>query len=185
MRRFIILLALPGAAACASSGSTPNIGLPEPSERVVATDNTTTYRTTVSPTAKVPIAASASRAFEALKSVYSDLGVPVAILDPATGRIGNTNFSKSQRLGGEMLSTFFNCGNSIVGSAADNYRVYISMVSMVSPSGPDGSVLETALTASAQNMEGTAADKIVCGTTGKLEQAVREKVEKKLGLPSR
>jgi hypothetical protein len=185
MRRFILLVALPGAAACASSGSQPDIGLPEPSERVVATDNTTTYRTTVAPTAKVPIAAPVSKVFDALKSIYSDLGIPVAVLDPATGRIGNTDFSKSQRLGKTMLSTYFNCGNSIVGPAADNYRVYISMLSMVSPSGTDGSVLETALTAAARNMEGTATDKVICATTGKLEQSIREQVERKLGLPSR
>jgi hypothetical protein len=180
IRPVLFLVVVASTASCASSGSSPGSELPSPSERVVASDNQTTYRTTVAPNAKVPIPVAPSRAFAAVKAVYEELGVPLATNDPATGRIGNTNFFKTHKFGTEAISTYLNCGNSITGSAADTYRVYISLVSMVLPDGKGASELETSFTAQAQNMEGTAGDRIACGTTGRLEERIRKAVLQKV-----
>jgi hypothetical protein len=179
MRPFAVLLMLASAASCASSGSSPGAELPSPSDRIVASDNHTTYRTTVAPNAKVPLAVAPARAFAALKAVYDELGIPSGINEPANGRIGNTNFFKTRKLANEAISTYLNCGNSITGPAADNYRVYMSLVSVVRPDGNGASELETAFTAQAQNMEGTAGDKVVCGTTGRLEQSIEQSLLRK------
>jgi hypothetical protein len=184
MRRFIPLLVLASTASCASSGSSAGSGIATPSERIVAMDNQSVYRTTVQPNAKVPIPVAPGRAFEALKTVYEELGVPTGTYDPATGRVGNTNFWKLRKLGTEPLSTYLNCGESFSGTIADNYRVYISLMSAVRSDGAGASELETAFTAQAQNNDGAASDKVACGTTGRLEERIRKAVLLKVGAPA-
>ena len=154
MRRLMFpmfLLALPVTAwSCASSGSSPGTEIVTPTDRVVATDNHTTYRTSVAPNAKVPIPAVPGRAVEALRAVHAELGIPPGTYDPATGRVGNTNFYKTHKLGDEPISVYLNCGNSLEGSAADNDRIYMSLISVVQPDGHGASELETAFSAQAQ-----------------------------------
>jgi len=174
------LLLLIASAACASSGShIPDVSMP--SERTVAVDDQQVYRTTVLANAKAPIAASPSRAFDALKVVYEELGIPPGTNDPATGRIGNTDFWKQRRLGNEAMSTYLNCGESFTGPVANNYRIYISLLSVIRPDGKGASELETAFHAQAQNMEGSSADRISCGSTGRLEERIRKSVLLKVG----
>jgi hypothetical protein len=155
--------------------------LPTPTERIVATDNHNTYRTTVAPNEKVPIPVAPSRAFEALKAVYGDLGIPLAINEPATGRVGNADFWKTRKLANEPISTYLSCGDSFAGAAADNYRIYMSLISAVRPDGKGTSELETSFTARAKNMEGTAGDHVACGTTGRLEELIRKSVLSRVG----
>ena len=180
MRRTRILFLVVGTASCASSSSRgPDVSLP--SERTVAVDDQQVYRTTVLANAKAPVAAPPGRAFEALKKVYDELGVPPGTHDPATGRYGNTDFYKTRRFANEAMSTFINCGESFTGPVANNYRIYISLLSVIRPDGKGGSELETAFAAKAQNMEGTSADRISCGSTGRLEERIRKSVLLKVG----
>jgi len=180
MRSLLSLLVLVLVSSCASSRSSPDPAIAPPTERVVATDTHGTYRTTVSPNAKAHIPASPSRVFDALKSVYEELGVPPAISDPTTGRFGNTDFWKTGKLGAEHISQYLNCGDSMMGPAADNYRIYISVVSQVHPDGKGETDLETSLAAQARNMEGTSSDRVSCGTTGRLEEQIRKRLIEKL-----
>ena len=175
MRLPMVLLGLAGTAACASSG-TSGSGLPAPSDRIVAMDNHGTYRTTVAPNQKVAIPVAPSRAFEAVKAVYGELGIPLGVNEPATGRVGNADFWRTRKLGNEPISTYLSCGDSFTGAAADSYRIYISLVSAVRPDGKGTSELETLFTARAQNMEGTAGDPVACGTTGRLEERILKSV---------
>ena len=176
MHRFVFLVAIVGTASCASSGTSPKTGIETPAERVIAADNQGAFRTTVTPNAKVLVPAPPGRVFEVLGAVYKELDIPITTNDPATGRVGNTDFWKSRKLGGQAISTYLNCGDSITGPAADNYRVYISLLSAVRPEGNGGSELETAFTATARNMEGTTADRVACGTTGRLEERILNSV---------
>lgn len=181
MRRLPFLVAVVITAACASSGSSPNTELPSPSDRIIASDNQGVMRTTVAPNAKVRIPAAPSRVLPALRAVFADLAIPVTTDDPSSGRVGNANFWKSRKLGDEPISTYLNCGAAITGLAADTYRVYISLLTAVRPDGSGGSELEIALVAQAQNMEGTTADRVACGTTGRLEERIQKMVLQKLG----
>jgi hypothetical protein len=181
MRHFMLLLVLAGTASCASSGSSPQAGIAAPTERIVAIDAENVYRTTVLPNAKASIPVAPSRAFEALKAVYEELGIPPGTYDPATGRVGNPNFWKTRKLGDVTISTYLNCGDSLVGAIADNYRIYISLISVVRPDGKGASELETAFSAQARNMEGTAGDRVACGSTGRLEDRIKKSVLLKAG----
>jgi hypothetical protein len=179
MRRSCFALFAVATAGCASSSPAPDVGLP--TERTIAVDDQNVYRTTVLANSKAPIAAPPGRAFEALKVVYGELGVPPGTNDPATGRFGNTDFWKQRRLGNEAMSTFLNCGESFTGPVANNYRIYISLLSIIRPDGKGASELETGFSAQAQNMEGSAGDRIACGSTGRLEERIRKGVLLKLG----
>ena len=185
VHRFGVLLVVAGATACASSGSSPGSSIAMPSERIVAVDNQGVLRTTVAPNEKVTIPVAPSRAFAALRAVYEELGVPLGVADAATGRVGNNDFWKTRKLGNESLSTYLNCGDSFSGPAADNYRVYISLISVVRPDGAGASQLETAFSANAQNMEGTAGTRIACGTSGRLEDRIKKSVLLKVGADGR
>lgn len=180
MRSVMSVVVLALATSCATSGSSPDSGIAPPTERVVAADTHGAYRTTVPPNAKAHLAVSPSRAFGALKSVYEELGVPPAIDDPTTGQFGNTDFWKTRKLGTESISFYLNCGDSIMGPAADTYRIYISLVSQVRPDGKGETNLETSLVAQARNMEGTTSDRVACGTTGRLEEHIRQRLIEKL-----
>lgn len=180
MRSLMSVLVLALATSCASSGSSPDSGIAPPTERVVAADTHGAYRTTVPANAKVHLPTSPSRVFNALKSVYEELGVPPAINDPATGRFGNTDFWKTRKLGTESISLYLNCGDSIMGPAADTYRIYFSLISQVQPDGNGETNLETSLVAQARNMEGTTSDRVACGTTGRLEEHIRQRLIEKL-----
>ena len=182
MRSVVFPLAIVFSASCASSGSSSSDpGLAMPSERVIAADNHGVLRTTTTPNAKAHIAVAPSRVFDALKPVYEELGVSVALNDPSTGRLGNPEFSKTRKLGTEPISSYLNCGTSIMGPAADNYRVYMSLVTMVRPDGHGETDLETAFTAAARNMEGTTSDRVACGTTGRLEDIIKKRLMERLG----
>lgn len=181
MHRFRVLILLAGTASC-SSAPGPDVSLP--SQRTVAVDDSKVYRTTVAANAKSPVPAAPSRTFEAVKAVYEELGIPAGTHDPATGRFGNVDFYKSRRLANEPMSSFLNCGESFTGSVANNYRIYMSLLSMVRPDGKGGSELETAFSAQAQNMEGSSGDRISCGSTGKIEERIRRGVLLKVGVPS-
>src|SRR5262245_30837162 len=103
MRRCFVVLLAAASAGCSSTPS-PDVGLP--TERTVAVDDQQVYRTTVAPNAKAPIAAAPGKAFEALKLVYGELGIPEGTNDPATGRFGNIDFWKQRRLGNEAISAY-------------------------------------------------------------------------------
>jgi hypothetical protein len=79
------------------------------------------------------------------------------------------------------MASYLNCGESFSGPVANNYRIYISLLSVIRPDGKGASELETAFSAAAQNMEGSSADRIACGSTGKLEERIRKGVLLKLG----
>ena len=180
MRHFILLLVVAGTTSCASSGS-PRTGISAPTERVVATDGDNIYRTTVRANPKVALPVAPSRAFEALKAVYAELGIPEVVSDPATGQVGNSNFYKSRQLADQPRSTYMDCGDSLTGPSADIYRIYISLISVVRPAGNGTSELETSFQASGRNMSGAAAERVACTSTGRFEERIQRMVLLKTG----
>jgi hypothetical protein len=179
MRPVWILSAI-SSVACASGGSSPGT-LQSPSERVVARDNEAVIRTAVAPNAKATIPAEPARVFASLKAVFEELGIPVATVDAAVSQVGNTNFWRMRKLGNERISPYLSCGNSVTGVIADDYRIYMSVTSQVRPDGKGGAELETAFTAFARNIDGSASERIACGTTGQLEERIRQGVLRALG----
>lgn len=178
--RCVWIVAAFSSVACASGGSSPG-NLQSPSERVLARDNTAVLRTNVAPNAKATIAAEPARVYESLKPVLEELGIPVTTVNAATNQVGNSNFWRTRKLGTERISLYLSCGNSVTGVIADDYRIYMSVLSQVRADGNGATELETAFTASAVNIDGSAAERVVCGTTGQLEERIRQGILRKLG----
>ncbi|MFL5486982.1 MAG: hypothetical protein ACJ8AJ_00720 [Gemmatimonadaceae bacterium] len=108
----------------------------------------------------------------ALGAAYADLGIEVKLWDPPHGEVGNRNFTKMYRLAGSPLSEYVSCGITLMGAAADSYRVTFSVVSQVTRV-REGSRIETALTAYAEDI-GSSKGTISCQTLGTLEAKVNE-----------
>ena len=158
-----------GLVACATAPAPP----PEKTDRIVVTTETRVLKASEgTPSKRVSVEASRDEVLEALRDVYSDLGIEVKLYDPGVGQIGNRNFSRTGRLAGEPISKFLGCGMMVSGEAADNYRVTMSVVSQVTPSG-EGVNLETWLTAAARDL-GTSSANVSCASKGTLETRINE-----------
>ena len=117
----------------------------------------------------------------ALQAIYTNLGVEVTLLNPATGEIGNIKFSRVGRLGDTPLSRYVSCGMTATGVAADTYRVTMSLVSRVTADGSaHGSTVSTQLAAYAQDV-GTGTGRISCSTTGGLEARLDQMLVNRFG----
>ncbi len=180
MRLFTTLLLL-AVSACASSGTKPETDLSRPTEHIIATDNQGPIRSSVSPNARVTINVPPARVLAVIKSVYDELGIPSATVDPASGQISAPRFFKTRTLGKANLSQYFDCGNSLNGNIADTYRIYITVISAVRSDGKGGSDLETAVTGEAADMGGASSGRNACGTTGRLEERIQVGVREKAG----
>ena len=155
-----------------------------PSERTVAVDDQQVYRTTVLANAKAPVPAAPSRVFEALKSSLRGARSPAGTNDPVDGSVRQHRFLED-RDGSRTsaMSAFLNCGESFTGPVANNYRIYISLLSVVRPDGKGGSEVETAFSARRRTWKARAAIESRAGRTGKLEERIRKSVLLKVGAP--
>lgn len=180
MRPITALLVLT-VTACASSGSKTESDVSRPTERIVATDNRGVIRSSDAANARFTIDAAPGRVLVVIKSIYDDLGIPSATVDAANGRITAPTFHTTRKLGDVNLSMYFNCGDSLNGNIANTYRIYISVVSAVRSNGKGGTELETVVTSAAADMGGASGGRIPCGTTGRLEESIRDAVRQKTG----
>jgi hypothetical protein len=164
----VVAVAVASLSAC-SSATTQNSAQ---SNRAIMTgggarqtDNTQTADVTT--VATPPLAM-----LSGLSAAYSDLGIEVKLWNPQTGEVGNRNFTKSYRLAGHPISDYLGCGTTTTGQAADNYRITMSLVSRVTPSGT-GSTVETKLTAYAEDISSSKGT-LSCVTLGTLEQRLQK-----------
>ncbi len=155
------VVSLGACASATTQGASHN-------NRVIAT-NAGVRQVDNSPTSDATtVNAAPSVMLAALSDAYTDLAIEVKLRNSATGEVGNRNFTKMYRLAGAPLSAYVGCGLTTTGAAADNYRVTMSLVSRVTPSG-SGSTVETRLTAYAEDMSSSKGT-IACLTLGTLEE---------------
>jgi hypothetical protein len=180
MRR-IIILSLIGAAACASGGAS---GASETTPRQAAIYQSRETGTLLGdqPHAAVTnIAAPPAAVWLAVKKVYGDLDIPITVENPSARQIGNANFVKSRSLGGQPMTNWVDCGSGMTGPKAISYRIYASLLTDVIPDGSGGTKLQTTFVPTGQDVEGGSSDRIPCGTTGRFEQTVLDKVKLAMG----
>ena len=161
--------------SCASTSTQT----PPTNERVLTTTDVGTVRSHDANAADSTIEATPDVVFSALAAAYQDLGIEVKFVNSATRQIGNKRFSKMYDLAGVHLSKYVGCGSTETGPAADNYRVTMSIVSQVTPSGT-GSRVSTQLTAHAQDL-GSSKGTLSCLTLGALEQRINQLTLKHIG----
>ena len=133
---------------------------------------------TMGATFDVPV--SAARSFAMLDSVFADLKVPTAVRDPAVLQIGNLEYVKRGSFAGRRMSAWVDCGNSMSGPRADNYRIELGLVAFVSAVGRESSIMRMAVIGTALDVGEAARPTIACFTTGALERRLHELLLKKL-----
>lgn len=114
-----------------------------------------------------------------LRDAYEEMGIAVKVADPVTGQVGNNFFVKHGELGSTPLSRYITCGNTQTGPAADNYKVTLSVVSLVSASGT-GSKVNTYVQARADNSAGSSGS-VKCESVGTLEAQLHRILLRRLG----
>jgi hypothetical protein len=116
-----------------------------------------------------------------VKKVYGDLEIPVTIENPASHQIGNASFVKSRQMGGQRMTEFVNCGSGITGPNAATYRITMSLMTDVNANGSGGTKLQTTFISKGQDVTGGSSDMIPCGSTGRLELTLIQRVKAALG----
>ena len=165
-------------AACASTQTSP----PSQTERIIATSDEGTIRSNESVRlATANVAAKPSVVLPALRDSYEELGIKVEVYQPGAGigQVGNHYFIKTYKLGKAPLSTYLDCGNTMTGAVADNYKITMSVLSTVSAVG-DSTTVETRASARADPAAATGGS-VSCRSIGTLESAIHQALMRKLG----
>lgn len=123
--------------------------------------------------------------FHALALAYGDLKVETPIRDSALLQVGNPQFYRRGDLGGRQISTWLGCGDGITGPYADSYRVYMSLVTSITPveGNPDRAIVRTVLLAGAVNVSEGARQAMPCESTGRLEVRIHQLTLRRLAVP--
>jgi hypothetical protein len=173
MRSFALLLLLCG---CAAAG-TPEDTASKPSAIFTSAERGTLMTDAPRPTAGT-IAATPAAVWIVVKKVYADLEIPLTVDNAAAHQIGNTTFFKMRQMAGRPMPDFVNCGSGVDGPKAATYRVFMSLLTSVSPDGNGGTTIQTTFAASALDiMGGAASDRIQCGSTGQLEYLITDRIQ--------
>lgn len=122
--------------------------------------------------------------WRALTAVYESLKIEPEIIDSVHGQVGHTRLRAMRRFAGQPISTWLNCGTGITGDHANEYRIEMYLVSHVSPTGIGASVT-TSFQAIATDIVGSGRDRISCGSTGRLETLIRDKLASTLTIMAR
>ena len=119
------------------------------------------------------------RVYQALLGAFADLKIPAALRDSIGGRVESDVFYRRGDLAGRQISTYLSCGEGITGPYADSYRVYLTLISTVTPADSNRSTLRTVLLAGAVNVSEGARQAMPCESTGRLEIRIHQVVLKK------
>ncbi len=164
---------------CATTQTSP---APQTDRVVVATEDRTIHSHEDVPITAVTVKSKPEVVLSVLRGSYEELGIKVQVFDStgATGgQVGNRYFIKSYKLGDAPLSRYLDCGNTITGPAADNYKVTMSILSVVSPSGT-GSSVQTHVAARADDVAASGGS-LSCRSIGTLEAALHRVLVRRLG----
>jgi len=178
MRRLVLLVALAGCAGSNVVEGSDSVMKPAP---IYQSRETGTLTGDVPLAAKASIDAPPTSVWLAVKKVYADLEIPVTFENPQTHQLGNPNFWKTRQVGGQRMTEFVDCGSGMTGQNAATWRIYMMLMTDVNPDGKGGTNYQTTLTALGQDVSGGSADRIPCGTSGRLEQLVLNRVKQALG----
>lgn len=125
---------------------------------------------------EVQIDAPQARTFSAVAKLFDELKVSVDVSDPTSGTIGASNVPTRRTFANERMSTYLNCGRTMTGPIADSYRVYVTVVAFMSPVDANHTKLRIAMVGGAQDLAGNSTEPVQCGTTGRFETRIFERV---------
>jgi len=179
MRRVALMIILCG---CASAGGSGDPYVPKPPVIYAGDRSTARMEGEKALPSAMTLAAAPATVWTAAKQVYASLEIPIGIENPAAHLIGNQNFYKSRQMAGEPMTQFVDCGSGMTGAKAASYRIYMSLMTNISGDGKGGTVVQTTFTALGQDVSQGSTDRIPCGSTGRLEQLVLDRLKAAVAL---
>ena len=114
----------------------------------------------------------ASRVWAALPSAYNVLPLPITGIDTARRFIMGSTLVQREFLR-NRLSSFVDCGSTILGQSADSYTVNLRFQTQVDSVSPTSSSLRTRIDATGSSGGGSA---VRCISSGMLERMIRGQV---------
>ncbi|MEP6492637.1 MAG: hypothetical protein ABJF01_08170 [bacterium] len=178
MRRIALFAVLCG---CASAG-TPSTDETTPRQATIYAGSDAPLLLAEKPRAVVAsLAAAPATVWLATKKVYQEFDIPLTVENPATHQIGNQNFYKTREFAGQPMVQFVDCGSGMTGPKASSYRIYMSLLTMVQSDGKGGTTIQTTFVPTGQDLSGNSSDRLPCGTTGRAEALLIDRVKAVLG----
>ncbi len=153
-----------------------------PAERVLVTDTygTVTRQSALSDRANATFAAPLAKVWPTLAAAYLDIGLDANFADQASGRYGVRGYAFPKSLKGERIGSYFSCGQSITGSLVDAGRVTAEVMTSLSATDDGQTHAVIYVSGSLRRNDGNSSDPIACSSTGKLEEAIRTSIERRL-----
>lgn len=121
----------------------------------------------------------AARVFAALEKIYAELKVKPEVYSKPE-QIGNQAFYARGSFAGRRMSAMLECGAGMSGPYADGYRIYMGLVSFVTPTPGNTSVVRTVLVGNAINVTEGVRPTQRCRSVGELEAKIHEMLVKEL-----
>jgi hypothetical protein len=177
MKRTLLLFF---AAACASSGATVEDTTPKQAA-IFQSAETGTLLTDRPRASLITVSAPASNVWLAVKAVYAEMEIPLTVDNQAAHQLGNQNFFKTRVLAGQQMPQFVDCGSGMTGPKSLSYRIYISLLTQVTPNPNGTTTVQTTFVPMGQDVSAGSSDRIPCGSTGRFEQLFLDKVKAVLG----
>ena len=112
-------------------------------------------------------------------ATYDEMGIPINTVNPEARLIGAVEARLRSDLGGDPLSKYLRCGETITGSVADQYEVYLTVLTQLEPMETGGAVVLTHVRGWAVQ-GGRSGNNIRCATRGRLEREIFEHLERKV-----
>lgn len=172
MRRILLLLALGG---CATAG--PPEDLPARGPAIYESRETGVLVGEPTRPTVITIAAPPTAVWMAIKKAHEAFLIPITVENPPAHQIGNASFYKTRVLAGQPMTNFVNCGSGMNGPKAATYRIYMSLLTVLTSDPGRGTTVQTTFVPVGQDMSGGSSDRIPCGTTGRFERLFLDQVK--------
>jgi len=179
MRRILLLVALAGCA----SANRPEEPLSRPQAIFEDKDTGVLVGDPVRPLV-MTIGAPPAVVWAAIKKAHEAFMIPVTVDNPAAHQIGNTNFYKTRVLAGQPMTNFIDCGAGMEGPKAATYRIYMSLLTVLTADASGKTTLQTTFVPVGQDMSGGASDRIPCGSNGRFERLFLHQVMAMVAKPA-
>jgi hypothetical protein len=117
--------------------------------------------------------------FRHLAATYDEMGIPLNEVNAENRLLGAVEARLRGDLGGRPISRYFRCGTSITGSIADQYEVYLTVITQLESVEAGGTGVFTHARAFAVQ-GGRSGNDIRCATRARLEREIAEHLERKV-----
>jgi hypothetical protein len=124
------------------------------------------------------------QAWAAIPAVFGELGIDPNVVDSRQHVFGNAGTSYRRSLGNQRMSHYFDCGSTTGISNADQYDLFVRVITQIIPAEAGLSALRTQVEATG-HATATSGQVVRCASTGALEERIAHMVGDQAARASR